>query len=87
MESPKRKYYVRIVINADTSDVAIRCLKEILLDWESRGGISGQASGTVDSGYSVDCEVNVEMTHEKYVEELESYVNLLSMGETSEAKS
>ena len=63
MEKPKRAYEAVIRIGADTKDDLISGVEQIAMDWQMRG-VGGCASGSPSAGWSIECEIDPNITPE-----------------------
>ncbi len=77
LDPPRRAYSVQIEIGADDWPALVRELARLADHIEAHGPDCKQVSGGYDTGSTVRVEHRPEMTHDKYVEELNTYLEAL----------
>lgn len=75
MDRPKRRYTLTIEIGADTWDDVIDDLRHTSQHIEDHGPSCQSVMGGSCGGHIVTVLQNPEMTHEKYMAELDAYLH------------
>lgn len=82
---PKSRFDLTVHISAETWDEVVRDIKEIADHIKRHGVKCDMAHGGPTHGYSVQIEEDPEMTHDKYHELLQKYLNAIHEKETPPA--
>lgn len=77
MKQPKRKISLELHINADDWDQVEGQLRNFLFELRSKGRINEQVWGSPSCGGYTEVTIDPEMTHEKYHELNDKYVDFL----------
>lgn len=81
MNKPRRRFHLEISVEGDTWEVVKQVVGEMLKALDDGPDKCCLVGGHVDCGYSMRLSQDFNMTHEKYVEELNKY--LYKEGQTS----
>lgn len=74
IEKLERRHVISISLQSDTIDDAISSLRNIATHFRMYG-VSDSVSGGYGSGYTITYKENPDMTHDKYFEMLDDYIN------------
>ena len=74
MDRPRRRYTLTIEIGADTWDDVIHDLRHTARHVEDHGPACQSVMGGPSGGHIVTVLHNPEMTHDRYMAELETYL-------------
>lgn len=75
LKPPKRRFEVQIVIGGDTWPDVLDRLQDLLLHIGDHGPACSSVSGGYVSGHWVQVTEHPEMTHDRYVAELDAYLD------------
>ena len=73
MERPQRRFQVTIELGADDDKELATALRQVCED--IIGGQRGSVSGGPSSGWVYKVIERTDMTHDRYIEELNRYIN------------
>jgi hypothetical protein len=74
MSRPQRAYTLSIEIGADTWDDVVRDLRELAGHVPDHGPTCASVSGSPSGGHIVTVKHRPDMTHDRYMAELEAYL-------------
>lgn len=74
MRHPRRRFTIRIMVTGDTWEDVAHSLRDLLPHVEEHGPACSSVSGGSSTGHIVEVTEDPEMTHEKYTQELETYL-------------
>lgn len=78
MDVPVRRYSMTLNLGADSMEDLIRALDQLAFDFARHKELQQNyhmVSGGPDYGYSLDIAFDPEMTHERYVEAVNAYLD------------
>jgi hypothetical protein len=75
MEAPKRRFELEIIVSGDSWDDVIFNLKDLVPHVIDHGPECRSISGSPSSSHCVTVTERPDMTHEKYFEQIDEYLN------------
>lgn len=72
-KKPRRAYSLDVKMEADTPEELFYAIKTLLFDLQ-HNGMNDVSSGGTRSSYVAIVQTNLNMTHEKYMTQLDEYI-------------